>query len=304
MKRIVGAIAGLMFLASTAGAATFNFSRLADFGDGLYVYWDTFTTLVSEITSSVNNIATDQISNLQVTGAKIADSTIAVGKIVSKTLTNAVISDSAAIELQKLEDVTAGNIIVGSAANVPTQYPLTAINGDVALGWSYSTINSGAIVNADVNASAAIATTKMAFTSPTGGASPYANVVGSMWGMRYTTEPTGINTCVLNTWTAFDCDSYFSGGTIPDGNVIAILQVFALGGYTIYFRPHDSGWGLTTNTYNLPAVQGGDSGSTTGAMETILVATDSLHVVDYYATSGTQYVCQIYLLGYIGPIPK
>jgi len=299
MKKIAGALAGLMLLASTSGAATFNFSRLSDFGDGLYVYWDTFQRLCTEIKLSTDYITTDQITNGEVKNQDIGDSEIQVGKLAPKTLLNSVISDEADIEFQKLEDLTAGNILVGSAANVPTQYPLTAINGDVALGWSYSTINSGAIVNADVNASAAIATTKVAFTAPTGGAAPYANVIGSMWGARYVTAPTGITATVADAWTDFDCDTYFSsvsGDTIPSGNVLAILNVVS-NGARINVRPNGTAWVYNANT--TPCIY--NDFTLLGSASIILIPTDSDHIIEYYATTDDG---GILLLGYIGPIPK
>lgn len=148
MKRIIGLLAGILFAAQLASGDTFNFSKIGDFGDGLYVYADTFISLVEEVTASVNNIATDQISKGAIETSKIADGAVTLAKIAAKTITNLVISDSAGIEFKKMEKITAGNIIVGNASGVPTQYPLTAINGDVALAWSYTTINDDKVTAA------------------------------------------------------------------------------------------------------------------------------------------------------------
>ena len=74
-------------------------------------------------------------------------------------VTNADISASAAIAYSKLATLTAGNIVLGNSSNVATS---TAVTGDVTISSSGVTaIASGVIVNADVNASAAIAGTKI-----------------------------------------------------------------------------------------------------------------------------------------------
>jgi hypothetical protein len=84
-----------------------------------------------------------------VTSAKIADDTIV----------NADINSAAAIAHTKLANITAGSVLMGNASNVPTA---TALSGDVTIDSSGATaISSGVIVNADINASAAIAGTKI-----------------------------------------------------------------------------------------------------------------------------------------------
>jgi hypothetical protein len=84
-----------------------------------------------------------------VTSAMIADGTIVNGDI----------NASAAIAHTKLANITAGSVLMGDASNIPTA---TALSGDVTVSSSGVTaIGSGVIVNADVNASAAIAGTKI-----------------------------------------------------------------------------------------------------------------------------------------------
>ena len=74
-------------------------------------------------------------------------------------ITNADISASAAIAYSKLATLTAGNIVLGNSSNVATS---TAVTGDVTISSSgVTSIASGVIVNADINASAAIAGTKI-----------------------------------------------------------------------------------------------------------------------------------------------
>jgi len=75
------------------------------------------------------------------------------------SVTDAKISASAAIALSKLANITAGQVLLGNASNVPTA---TAVTGDVTINSSGVTaIGAGVIVDADVSASAAIAGSKI-----------------------------------------------------------------------------------------------------------------------------------------------
>jgi hypothetical protein len=74
-------------------------------------------------------------------------------------LVNADIASAAAIAYSKLATLTSGNIVLGSSANVATS---TAVTGDVTISnTGVTAIASGVIVNADINASAAIAGSKI-----------------------------------------------------------------------------------------------------------------------------------------------
>jgi len=74
-------------------------------------------------------------------------------------LVNADIASAAAIAYSKLATLTSGNILVGSSANVATS---TTVSGDVTISnTGVTAIASGVIVNADINASAAIAGSKI-----------------------------------------------------------------------------------------------------------------------------------------------
>lgn len=74
------------------------------------------------------------------------------------TVTNAMLAGS--IALSKLVPVSSGNIIIGNNSNVPTA---VAVSGDITLSTAgVVDIAAGAIVNADINASAAIAFNKLA----------------------------------------------------------------------------------------------------------------------------------------------
>lgn len=85
--------------------------------------------------------------------------TVTSTMIADGTLVNADINASAAIDYSKLAALTSGNIVLGNASNVATS---TAVTGDVTISNSGVTaIASGAIVNADINASAAISGSKI-----------------------------------------------------------------------------------------------------------------------------------------------
>jgi hypothetical protein len=99
-----------------------------------------------------------------------ADRTItfpdASGNIVlSGSIANADINASAAIAFSKLASLTSANILVGNGSNVATS---VAVTGDVTISNAGVTaIAAGVVVNADVNASAAIAFSKLANVSAT-----------------------------------------------------------------------------------------------------------------------------------------
>jgi hypothetical protein len=89
-----------------------------------------------------------------------SDAAIAGSKLEDGAITNSKVNAAAAIAHSKLANITAGQVLLGNSSNVPTA---TALSGDVTVNSSGVTaIGSGVIVDADVNASAAIAGTKIA----------------------------------------------------------------------------------------------------------------------------------------------
>ena len=85
--------------------------------------------------------------------------------IDNDVITNAKIKSDAAIAYSKLASMTAGSVLLGNASNVPT---VTALTGDVTVNSSGVTaIGSGVIVDADINASAGIAISKLAASAIT-----------------------------------------------------------------------------------------------------------------------------------------
>lgn len=106
-----------------------------------------------------SEVTTAKINNLAVTEAKLADNSVTSAKIVDGTIVNADINASAAIALSKLATGTVGSLVVHNASGVPTA---TTVTGDVTISSTGVTaISSGVIVDADVNASAAIAYSKL-----------------------------------------------------------------------------------------------------------------------------------------------
>jgi len=81
-------------------------------------------------------------------------------QITAYPFVNADIASAAAIAYSKLATLTSGNIVLGSSANVATS---TAVSGDITISnTGVAAIATGVIVNADINASAAIVDTKLA----------------------------------------------------------------------------------------------------------------------------------------------
>ena len=114
--------------------------------------------------SSATQTALDLKANLSsptFTGTVVLPTgTVTSGMILDGTIVNADINASAAISLSKLASGTSAQIIVANSSGVPTYVAQT---GDVTISNAGVTaIASGVIVNADINASAAIAQSKIA----------------------------------------------------------------------------------------------------------------------------------------------
>ncbi len=127
---------------------------------------------------SAGNVATGVTPSGDITLTNAGVFGIAAGVIV-----NADINASAAIAFSKLATLTSANILVGSAGNVATSVSMT---GDIAItNTGVTSIQAGAIVNADINAAAAIAFSKLATLAS-------ANIlVGSAGGVATSVAVTG-----------------------------------------------------------------------------------------------------------------
>lgn len=91
--------------------------------------------------------------------AELGDNAVTSAKIADGAIVNADVNASAAVAYSKLAALADGNILVGNGSNVATSVNPSG-DVDIANDGTFS-IASGAVVNADVNASAAIAFSKM-----------------------------------------------------------------------------------------------------------------------------------------------
>lgn len=100
-----------------------------------------------------------QLAYSGVTG-DIAIASGGTASISAGVIVNADVNSAAAIDFSKLASLTSANILLGNASNVATS---TAVTGDVTISNAGVTaIAAGAIVDADVSASAEIAVSKLA----------------------------------------------------------------------------------------------------------------------------------------------
>ena len=124
--------------------------------------------------------ATFELKHQEIQTNKIASGAITTTQIKAGTIVNADIDSAAAIEFTKLENLDSGKILVGNGSNKATE---VAVSGDVTIANTGAVtiatgavehamlatdavesdnIKDGTIVNADINASAAIAGSKLA----------------------------------------------------------------------------------------------------------------------------------------------
>lgn len=117
-----------------------------------------------ETTLAVVDPTADQTITLpNVTGTVITTGdtgTVTSTMIADGAIVDADVNASAAIAHSKLANITAGQVLLGNASNVPTA---TALSGDVTVNSSGVTaISSGVVVDADISATAEIAVSKLA----------------------------------------------------------------------------------------------------------------------------------------------
>ncbi len=133
---VFGIAAGVIVNADINAAAAISFSKLAALPSG------------DLLVGSAGNVATAVAVTGDVTISNTGVTAIAAGVIV-----NADISGSAAIDFSKLASLTSGNILVGSAGNVPAS---VAMSGDAtiiasgALTIANNAITTAKILNANV----------------------------------------------------------------------------------------------------------------------------------------------------------
>jgi len=128
--------------------------------------FDSTVAVTGALTKSGNNVVT------------VGDTgTVTSTMLLDGTILNEDINASAAIAYSKLATLTSGNIVLGSSANVATS---TAVTGDVTISnTGVTAIAAGVIVDADINASAAIVDTKLATIATAGKVSNSATTAAS-----------------------------------------------------------------------------------------------------------------------------
>lgn len=135
--------AGSIVNADINASAGIAFSKLATLTSGQIIVGNS-----SNAAASVAMTGDVTISNTGVTS-------IAAGAVV-----NADVNASAAIAFSKLAALSNGNILIGNGSNVATS---TAVSGDITISnTGVTAIAAGAIVNADISATAEIAVSKLA----------------------------------------------------------------------------------------------------------------------------------------------
>lgn len=170
-------------------------------------------TIVNADVSASAAIDKTKISGTAITAADTG--TVTSTMIADQTIVNADISTSAAISHSKLAAATAGQILLGTTTT--GIITATTVSGDITInGAGLTAISSGVIVNADINASAAIAISKLA--SGTSGQIIIANGSGVP---TYTTISGDIT--ISNTGVATIAANSVALGTDTTGNYVASL---------------------------------------------------------------------------------
>ena len=182
--------------------------------------------------------------------------TVTSTMIADGTIVNADINASAAIAYSKLAALTSANILVGNASNVATS---TAVTGDVTISNAGVTaISSGVIVDADINASAAIADTKLAqitTASKVSGTALTGTIPSAVLGNSSTFV--GTTSIALNRSSANQALTGISSVALPGSTSGTVtVQPTAVAGTTTITLPATTGTVVTT----------GDSGTVTSTM--------------------------------------
>ncbi len=219
--------AGAIVNADVNASAAIAYSKLdlsgnivnADISGSAAIAFDKLATLTSAniLVGNVSNVAT----SVAVTG-DIGISNTGVTSISSGVIVDADVNASAAIAFSKLASLTSANILVGSAGNVATS---VAVTGDVLISNAgVTSIGAGVIVDADVNASAAIAYSKLNLTGAIVNADINASaaIVYSKLDLSDSIVNADINSSAAIAWTKINT----SGSSISDlGDVAAMTEV-------------------------------------------------------------------------------
>lgn len=148
--------------ADISGSAAISLSKLATGALPVAITVASANIVDETITNAdINSAAAIDKTKISGTAITAADTgTVTSTMILNGTIVDADINASAGITHSKLATVTAGSVLLGNASNVATA---TALTGDVTVtSAGVTAIGSGVIVNDDINASAAIALSKLA----------------------------------------------------------------------------------------------------------------------------------------------
>ena len=107
---------------------------------------------------ATNSVTTVKIADGAVTGDKIAAGTILATDVADGAITNAKINAGANIDLSKIA-IASGKVMIGDGSTIGVAY---TISGDITISSTgVAAIVAGTIINADINASAAILFSKL-----------------------------------------------------------------------------------------------------------------------------------------------
>jgi hypothetical protein len=241
----------------TSGAPLTN--PMAVTGDMIYSVGTVPTKLATGATAGLLHGGNGAVPSWSaVVSADITDATIVNADIngsaaiaysklnLATSILNADVNASAAIAYSKLASMSTGQILLGNAGT-PTA---TTLSGDVTVGATgVAAIGTGVIVNADVNASAAIAYSKL-------------NLSGSLVAADVNTDIP--RTCSRRTSACASCGV---SNCVCERTVCSAGEIIMGGGCsTSAAAVFDSGYPLTTTTYHCQYTSASGSTITTYAI--------------------------------------
>jgi len=187
-------------------------------GDGVVIVFEGSTDDEYETTITVEDPTSDHtITFPDVTGDVVTTGdtgTVTSAMIANDTIVNADVNSSAAIAFSKLEALNSGRLIVGNSLNTPAAVEVT---GDVTISNAgVTSLTAGAIVNADINASAAIAVSKLEF----GTARQLLQTNAGGTAAEFTSNVDIPGTLDVTGAAVFDSTARFIGNVTLDGTLI------------------------------------------------------------------------------------
>ncbi|MFZ9959694.1 MAG: tail fiber domain-containing protein [Candidatus Limnocylindrus sp.] len=193
-------------------------------------------------------------------------------------IVNADISATAAIAHTKLASISSGQVLLGNASSVPTA---TALSGDVTVSnTGVTAITAGVVVDADINASAAIALSKLAT-----GALPTAITVASANIVDGTIVNADISASAAIAGTKVS-PNFGTQNITTTGQILAKTGTSASPGYSF---TGDTNTGLTRpTTDSIALVEGGvERIRLTSAGDTLFNTTVATNAADASTAVGT-----------------